>query len=85
MLTDGDKTCSCGRGCTSFGACLRAKRITTTVGLDTSSANVAMRRLDAYEDATRQGIQPRTTGQRDIDAAVQISEATGAAFDGGLI
>lgn len=41
-----------------------------------------MARLDRYEDATRQGVQPRTTGERDITAAMQISEATGVAFRG---
>lgn len=82
MLTDGAKRCGCGAGCKTFGACLRAKRITTTVGLDTSVQNSAMSRLDDYEAATRQGVQPRTTGQRDIDAAMQISEATGVAFQG---
>jgi hypothetical protein len=41
-----------------------------------------MTRLDKYEDAVRQGVQPRTTGQRDITAAMRISEATGVAFRG---
>ena len=27
--TDGDKTCSCGAGCATYGACLRGKRLHT--------------------------------------------------------
>jgi hypothetical protein len=85
MLKDGAKRCGCGAGHATFGACLRAKHITTTVGLDTTVPNTAMRRLDEYEDAVRQGVQPRTTGQRDIDSAMQISEATGMAFRGDAL
>lgn len=82
MLTDGAKRCGCGAGCKTFGACLRAKNLHTGVGLNTSVQNRAMARLDRYEDATRQGVQPRTTGDRDINAAMQISEATGVPFRG---
>jgi hypothetical protein len=72
---------ACSRGCcASFRE--HVKSLTTTVGLDTKVQNAAMARLDKYEDATRQGVQPRTTGQRDITAAMRISEATGVAFRG---
>jgi len=35
-----------------------------------------------YYDATRQGIEPRSTKSKDIDAAVQLSNEAGKAFDG---
>jgi len=82
---DGAKRCGCGAGHRTFGACLRAKHIRTGVGLDTRVQNAAMSRLDRYEDAVRQGVQPRTTGARDIETAMHLSEATGVAFRGDLV
>lgn len=38
--------------------------------------------LDSYYSAIRQGIEPRSTRQPDIDAAVRISNEAGKAFDG---
>lgn len=38
--------------------------------------------LGNYYDAVRQGIEPRSTRQPDIDAAVRISNEGGKAFDG---
>jgi hypothetical protein len=40
------------------------------------------RELQSYYDATRQGIEPRSTKSKDIDAAVQLSNEAGKAFDG---
>lgn len=80
MLSDGAKRCGCGAGHATYGACLRAKRITTTVGLDTSIQNATVGRLDEYESAKRQGVQPPTTKLADIRASMKFSEATGVAF-----
>lgn len=38
--------------------------------------------LDSYYSAVRQGIEPRSTRQKDIDAAVKLSNESGKAFDG---
>lgn len=38
--------------------------------------------LESYYSAVRQGIEPRSTRQPDIDAAVRISNEAGKAFDG---
>jgi hypothetical protein len=38
--------------------------------------------LESYYSAVRQGIDPRSTKQHDIDAAVRISNEAGKAFDG---
>lgn len=38
--------------------------------------------LGAYYDATRQGIEPRSTKMHDIKAAVELSNDAGKAFDG---
>jgi hypothetical protein len=38
--------------------------------------------LSSYYSAVKQGIEPRSTKQHDIDAAVRISNEAGKAFDG---
>lgn len=38
--------------------------------------------LGSYFDAVRQGIEPRSTRQADIDKAVKFSNEAGKAFDG---
>ena len=38
--------------------------------------------VNSYYDAVRQGIEPRSTRQPDIDAAVKLSNEAGKAFDG---
>lgn len=49
-------------------------------GIQTAKAHD--KELGAYYDAVRQGIEPRSTRQPDIDAAVRISNEAGKAFDG---
>lgn len=41
--------------------------------------------LGSYYDAVRQGIEPVSTKQKDIDAAVRLSNDMGTAFDGNKI
>ena len=41
--------------------------------------------LGSYYDAIRQGIEPVSTKQRDIDAAVRLSNDTGVAFNGNAL
>lgn len=41
--------------------------------------------LQAYYDATRQGIEPVSTKMKDIKKAVQISNEAGKAFDGNTM
>jgi hypothetical protein len=38
------------------------------------------RELHSYKSARDQGIQPRSTKKHDIEAAVQVSDLTGSAF-----
>jgi len=38
--------------------------------------------LDSYYSAVKQGIEPRSTRQADIDHAVKLSNEAGKAFDG---
>lgn len=41
--------------------------------------------LGSYYDAVRQGIEPVSTKQKDIDAAVRLSNDTGVAFNGNAL
>jgi hypothetical protein len=41
--------------------------------------------LGSYYSAIRQGIEPISTKQKDIDAAVRLSNDTGAAFNGNAL
>ena len=41
--------------------------------------------LGSYYSAIRQGIEPVSTKQKDIDAAVRLSNDMGVAFDGNKI
>ena len=49
------------------------------------SAKEHDKELGSYYSAIRQGIEPVSTKQKDIDAAVRLSNATGTAFDGNAI
>lgn len=49
------------------------------------SAKQHDKELGSYYDALRQGVEPISTKQKDIDAAVRLSNDTGVAFDGNKI
>lgn len=49
------------------------------------SAKEHDKELGSYYDAIRQGVEPISTKQKDIDAAVRLSNDTGVAFDGNKI
>ena len=77
---------SCASSCTtqdhkSYGACLRSKHLSVT-GLESTSPSFTRERekdwnseLDLYEQARKEGIQPATTQRKDIETAMQISDA----------
>ena len=72
----------------SYGACLKDKGIKTYLlqphkGIDAEKDKRFNRELDAYEAALRQGVQPEGTSMAKIEKAMQISEATGVAYDAG--
>ena len=49
------------------------------------SAKQHDKELGSYYNAIRQGIEPVSTKQKDIDAAVRLSNDMGKAFDGNAI
>jgi hypothetical protein len=50
--------------------------------LDQKQIKKDNKELDSYYSAVKQGIEPRSTRQKDIDAAVKLSNEGGKAFDG---
>jgi hypothetical protein len=75
---------SCRSGCktrdhASWGDCLRAARVTVTP-VDGQAKKID-HELSSYAEARRQGIQPAGTRQAQIDAAVQVSNDVGMAYD----
>lgn len=70
----------------TYGECMRSKNVATT-GLETTNPSFSTTRqkkwdkeLDAYENATRQGVQPEGTTMPKIQAAMKASEETGTAY-----
>ena len=51
-------------------------------GWDTKQIKKDNKELDSYYSAIKQGIEPRSTRQKDIDTAVKLSNESGKAFDG---
>lgn len=85
---------NCTSGCktqdhNSYAECLQSKNMkaigvfgSKNVTLDRDWQKKDAKELDSYYSAVRQGIEPRSTRQKDIDAAVKLSETSGKAFDG---
>jgi len=82
---------ACRTGCPtqdheSWGACLRASKLKigycrSHEGFDSSREKLWQTELTDYRSARAQGIQPAGTTTAKIREAVDISEATGKAFD----
>lgn len=80
--------CSSGcptQDCESFASCMRSKGAKVAYansagGWDYSTQRKWDSELDNYRSAVAQGIQPDGTSQAKIDAAVAISDATGAPY-----
>lgn len=75
----------CTSGCPtqdheSYGQCLRSKGVAVVDPAGRVHRSAWDKEMDSYLDAKRQGVQPASTNQKDIDKAMAISEATGTAF-----
>lgn len=79
-MLDGAKRCTCGRGCATFGACLRRKRLQFPPAAQRQLTSDWDDHLDRYEWAVRQGIQPSSTLREETEAAIAVSEATGTPY-----
>lgn len=71
---------SCRSGCptqdhASWGECARASGIQLGDLTGAGVARTTNRRLNAYADAKRQGIQPPTTRLHDVQASMRLAGA----------
>ena len=84
---------NCRSGCKtqdheSYSDCLQSANFgfagcfPTRQGWDKDKEKKDNKEIQSYWDATKQGIEPRSTRQKDIDAAVRLSNEAGKAFDG---
>ena len=87
------KNPNCRSGCKTqdhadYGDCLQAANFgfagcfPTRQGWDKDKEKKDEREIASYRAAIKQGIEPRSTRQPDIDKAVQLSNEAGKAFDG---
>ena len=72
----------------NYGECIRSNTPMfvgvnpTRTGWDQDKVKKDEKEIQSYWDATRQGIEPRSTRKKDIDAAVKLYNDAGKAFDG---
>lgn len=69
----------------SWGECVRSKNLKTAYaaewkGADATRQKKADKNLDAYANARKYGIQPKSTRAADVQRAIQISDKTGQPF-----
>jgi hypothetical protein len=57
----------------------------TRQGWDRDKEKADNKELESYYSAVRQGMEPISTKQKDIDAAVRLSNESGKAFDGNTL
>ena len=57
----------------------------TRQGWDKDKENKDNRELKSYWSALKQGVEPVSTKQKDIDNAMKISNEVGKAFDGNTM
>lgn len=76
----------CSSGCptpgkhSSFGACLRAKRLQIENPEARKHDQHVNSELNAYRDARAAGIQPQTIFKKDVENAWRISDAIGTPY-----
>jgi hypothetical protein len=72
----------------NYGECIRSNIPMfvgvnpTKTGWDQDKVKRDEKEIQSYWAATKQGIEPRSTRKKDIDAAVKLSNEAGKAFDG---
>lgn len=76
----------------SYGECIRSNMPMISGGATPSRSGASLsaikkdeKELSSYYSAIAQGVEPISTKQKDIDAALRLSNETGVAFDGNKI
>lgn len=86
-MDDPNKTCGCGEGHLTFGACLRGKSLkiayaNSAGGSDFTTQKKWDRELDLYRSAVAQGIEPDGTTTAKVRRALDLSDKAGRPYDG---
>lgn len=76
----------------SYGECIRSNMPMISGGATPSRTGASLsaikkdeKELSSYYSAIAQGVEPISTKQKDIDAALMVSNETGIAFDGNKL
>lgn len=69
----------------TWGDCVRSKSLKiayaqSASGKDATVQKKADKNLEAYRNARKYGIQPKSTNPKDVQAAIRESDRTGTAF-----
>lgn len=75
-MVDGDKRCGCGRGCATFGACLRAKGLQIQYPSIHDAVQGWDTRLSDFRKAAENGCPPKNTTRRAVDKALNTLRNT---------
>jgi len=75
---------NCRTGCptqdhANWGECARDANLNIGNATVAATLNANAKELNAYRDARKQGIQPRSTQMKDIQQAVRLSDKVGKA------
>lgn len=96
-MADTNTVSNCTSGCktqdhATYAQCLQQNMpmiapssTPSRTGWDQTKIKKDDKELDSYFSAVRQGIEPISTQQKDIDAAVKLSNEAGKAFDGNTL
>lgn len=87
------KNPNCTSGCKtqdheSYSDCLQSKNMgfagcfPSKQGWDKDKEKKDNKEIESYWSAVKQGVEPRSTRQKDIDSAMKLSNDSGKAFDG---
>lgn len=83
MADNFKKKAPCKPDCECFGCKAKGLQLSTgdANGRRIMTAKAYDNELKAYSDAIRQGVEPATTNMKDIQAAMNLSQLAGKAFD----
>lgn len=76
-LVDGSKTCGCGAGHPTFGACMRAKGLQVQPPSVHGAVQAWDSRLADFATCVRNGVTPKSTKRPDVAAGLRVLRAKG--------
>lgn len=64
----------------SYGACLRSKNLQIGDLMHVEVQKAGAKNLEAYANARKHGIQPKSTRPKDVQQAIRTSDQTGKPY-----